>query len=189
MSIGLEFNDLAISKCIEKGYDVRKEPIETFAESHANEFDSVVLFQVLEHIYNVRPFIEALIKAAKVGGEIIIAVPDNSPYHRNFRKYSTMNLPPHHMGLWNATSFENLESQFPIELVDISYVGPTDILNYIYYLGDLILSGSPIYKSPALKFLSMLFLLPYTVPKVVLMKIKKELRPHCIVATFRKLPT
>ena len=58
--------------------------------------------------------IEAL-TVLKKGGKMIIAVPNNNPYLFEWDDYHTLNLPPHHAGLWNKTVFKNIENTFSIK--------------------------------------------------------------------------
>ena len=46
---------------------------------------------------------------------MIIAVPNNNPYLFEWDDYHTLNLPPHHAGLWNKTAFKNIEDVFSIK--------------------------------------------------------------------------
>ena len=185
---GLEFNDLAVQKCLSEGLQVKKESIESFAESNREKFDAVVLFQVLEHISDISPFIEAALSCVRKGGKLIFAVPDNSPYYKNFRIYLTLNLPPHHMGLWNAESFKNLEKMFDVTLESIQYDDDySSFPNYVYFLGDLLVSPfGAAYGNFLLRNLLIVLLLPYTIPIVAKMKLRAELRPHSIIAAFTK---
>ena len=97
---GLEFNNKAIEDCKKEGLTVFAETIEQHAERHAGFYDVVCAFQVLEHIHKINEFITAAVKVLRKGGSLIIGVPNNEPYFQRFNKYSTLNLPPHHMGLW-----------------------------------------------------------------------------------------
>lgn len=186
--VGLEFNDLAVEKCSDKGLDVRKEPISAFSRTNSSQFDAVVLFQVLEHIVDVAGFIRDLLACLKPGGKLIFAVPDNSPFYKNFRVYLTFNLPPHHMGMWNAKSFKHLEDFFPVSLKSVEYDDDySSFANYVYHCGDLILTRLPkVYKNRILRDLLIVGLLPFTIPVVIKMKLFAELRPHSIIATFVK---
>lgn len=183
-AVGLEFNDLAIQKCSNKGLRVEKKSIDEYAIHNESKFDNVVFFQVLEHIKDVQSFLQASIKVLKKNGKLIIAVPDNSPYYKNFRIHETMNLPPHHMGLWNAQSFKNLEKVFAIKNIGIDYVGNPNYLSYVYFHAYLKLLQAGVLK---FKYLFMPFLLPFSAIKVLSMKLSKKLFPDCIVATFVKL--
>lgn len=86
----------------------------------------VCSFQVLEHIADVKSFIESSLKALKKGGRLVVAVPNNDVLffkYRNLRfqnnhylKTLLLNLPPHHMGLWNPRSIVNLASIYNLKL-------------------------------------------------------------------------
>jgi len=116
---GLEFNDEAISKCRAKGLRVEKQPIADFADQNPESFDVVCFFQVLEHISDVAAFVTDALRALKKGGKLIIAVPNNNPFIFRHDVYHTLNLPPHHAGLWSRKAFEQLPRFFPIRLHDV----------------------------------------------------------------------
>ena len=116
---GLELNSKAIADCRKKGLTVHAELIEPYSENHSNVYDVVCTFQVLEHVSNVKSFISSAIKTLKPGGKLIISVPNSNPYFHKHDKYHTLNLPPHHSGLWNKYSLEKLTEYFPIKLENI----------------------------------------------------------------------
>ncbi len=93
--------------------------IQDKAKEVLGEFDVVCAFQVLEHIAEVKSFLDASLKILKVGGNLMIAVPYNNPYLFKNDIFNTLNMPPHHMGLWNQTAFKNLSRIFPIKLDQI----------------------------------------------------------------------
>lgn len=113
---GLELNERAVNKLSEEGLVVKAETIQTFAEKNKEQFDTVCFFQVLEHIYEIKSFLDASIMALKKGGSMIIAVPNNTPYLFNHKMDETFNMPPHHAGLWNKETFEKLEHYYPVKV-------------------------------------------------------------------------
>lgn len=113
---GLEFNDKAMQIGRQNGLTMYKESIEEHAETHAEQYDIVCYFQVLEHIAEIDSFISASIKTLKKGGKLIICVPNNNPYWFHHFKYHSLNLPPHHMGWWDKKSFESLVNIYPLKL-------------------------------------------------------------------------
>lgn len=113
-AIGLELNLDAIAKGEKKGLRIYNEMIEDHANAHAGEYDVVCCFQVLEHIYNVKSFLDAGIKALKKGGKLIIGVPNNNPWLFKQDKWHTLNLPPHHAGLWNRRAFTALQKFYDV---------------------------------------------------------------------------
>jgi len=113
---GLEFNDGAIEDAKTKNLNVLAESIHEHAKNHFEKYDVVCSFQVLEHIVEAGDFIQATLDCLKVGGKLIIGVPNNNPYLYKHDKYHTLNLPPHHMGLWNLESLNNLQNIFAIQV-------------------------------------------------------------------------
>ena len=63
---------------------------------------------------------------------MIIGVPYSNPYLYKKDKFDAMNLPPHHMGLWNEHAFKNLESVLNIKLKEFKIAEVHDML---YYFG------------------------------------------------------
>jgi 2-polyprenyl-3-methyl-5-hydroxy-6-metoxy-1,4-benzoquinol methylase len=118
-TVGIEFNDIAIKKCLEIGLDVKKQSVKEHSLLFPNRYEVVCLFQVLEHIASPQEFINDCIKLLKIGGKLIIGVPNNNPYLFKKDKYHTLNLPPHHMGLWNKESLIQLAKYNQLQVENI----------------------------------------------------------------------
>ncbi|MBK8494193.1 MAG: methyltransferase domain-containing protein [Chitinophagaceae bacterium] len=112
---GLELNTAAAAKATQEGNSIINETIQDHCVQHAGEYDVVCNFQVLEHIVDIRSFMESSLAVLKKGGKMIIAVPNNNPYLFEWDDYHTLNLPPHHAGLWNKETFKKLETVFGIK--------------------------------------------------------------------------
>jgi 2-polyprenyl-3-methyl-5-hydroxy-6-metoxy-1,4-benzoquinol methylase len=118
---GLEMYDLALEMCKEKGIDAKKEFVEMHEKGKTEIYDVVTAFQVLEHVVDVKSFIENAVRLLKKDGRLILAVPNNNPFFQRFNKYTTLNLPPHHMGLWNEESFKRMADFFGLTITKIGY--------------------------------------------------------------------
>jgi SAM-dependent methyltransferase len=116
---GIELSRLAMEKCKEKQLNVESKLIEDLDEK--NKFDVVCSFQVLEHVYDVKSFLDSAIKVLKPGGKLMIGVPNNNPYLHVLDKLHTLNLPPHHAGLWSKKALCSLTKIYPIKIVDIEF--------------------------------------------------------------------
>jgi 2-polyprenyl-3-methyl-5-hydroxy-6-metoxy-1,4-benzoquinol methylase len=116
---GTELNYDSVDAAIKKGLGIEYATIQQKAEKVSEMYDVVCAFQVLEHIAEVKSFLDASIKILKKGGKLMIAVPYNNPYLFGNDKYNTLNMPPHHMGLWGKKAFKNLGEFFPLELEQI----------------------------------------------------------------------
>jgi SAM-dependent methyltransferase len=118
---GLELNPLAVLKCQDQGLNVENKLIQEESKLNNQYYDVVCFFQVLEHIPDVSSFLEASIKSLKEGGRVIIGVPNNNPFLFINDKLHTLNLPPHHAGLWNKKSLSSLQKNFPLRILNIEY--------------------------------------------------------------------
>lgn len=125
---GLEFNEKAANIALKKGLNVKNESIEFHAEDNAEQYDVVCAFQVLEHITQIKTFFEAAIKLLKPQGKLILSVPNNEPFFQRFDRYCVLNLPPHHVGLWNFESFKNLCNVFEITVDKYYFSGTSRLL-------------------------------------------------------------
>ncbi len=119
--VGLELNPKAIEIAQKAGLDVRNELIDAHAAAYPEKYDVVCFFQVLEHINDIKGFIDGALKTLKTGGKLIIGVPNSDPYLLKYDKFHTLNLPPHHAGLWNKATFQQLGNHFPMELQKVGY--------------------------------------------------------------------
>lgn len=129
---GLELNEEAVIEGRKKGLNILKEDVIQHSQENISRYDVVYCFQVLEHITKVHNFIQACLDALKVGGKFIVGVPNNNPFLYKYDKYHTLNLPPHHMGLWNASSLASLPSFFSMRLNDV-LVEPLYEYEYEHY--------------------------------------------------------
>lgn len=118
---GLEISETAVEKARANGLDVRREEIGEHSERNEGRYDVVCAFQVLEHVPNPAKFLTACINCLKRGGSLVLAVPNCDPYYSCGQLYAVVNLPPHHMGLWNAKVFAKLASYFPLSLEATEY--------------------------------------------------------------------
>jgi 2-polyprenyl-3-methyl-5-hydroxy-6-metoxy-1,4-benzoquinol methylase len=117
---GLELNESAAEKARQKGLQVLTERIEVHAQRNHEMYDVVCAFQVLEHIADVYAFLEAAVQCLKKGGKLILCVPNNDSFIK-YIEFLEVNLPPHHMGLWNRESLINLQTVFPVSVYEVLY--------------------------------------------------------------------
>ena len=127
-SIGLELNIAAAYAAQDKGLKVLTQSIESHANECPNTYDVVCSFQVMEHIADVKSVVQASVDALRKGGRLIISVPNNSSFIKHSEN-SIMNMPPHHMCLWDEKSLSNLQENFGITL-DRFYYEPLQKYHY-----------------------------------------------------------
>ncbi|GAA0559469.1 class I SAM-dependent methyltransferase [Chitinophaga japonensis] len=116
---GLELNPRAIEAGRARGLQMDEELIEEHAARHEGAYDVVCTFQVLEHIYDVRGYLDACLLALRKGGKLIIGVPNNNPYLYKHDKWHLLNLPPHHAGLWSKKAFMALPGFYNVTVENV----------------------------------------------------------------------
>ncbi|MDZ4851319.1 MAG: methyltransferase domain-containing protein [Pirellulaceae bacterium] len=117
--VGLELNKAAQRDAIDDGVDVRCESVQSHSVSNVECYDIVCSFQVMEHIYELRSVLNASIAALKVGGKLIISVPNNHSFIKDLD--NALNMPPHHMCLWEEDSLRSLQNYYPLKLEMIKF--------------------------------------------------------------------
>lgn len=125
---GLEINEDAIREAQNNGLKMTKGFIQDHQIEWESKYDFVLAFQVLEHIPEIRSFIESCIHVINSQGKLLFGVPNNDSYIFKNDRYHTLNLPPHHMGWWNDKSLRSLERYFQMDLID-TMAEPADLDN------------------------------------------------------------
>jgi len=176
---GIELNSKAVSEARAKGLDVTNETIDEFAKKNAESFDVVCSMQVLEHITEIRSFILSSLQVLKKGGQMIICVPNNNPFLYRHDFFHTLNLPPHHAGLWNREAFSSLPRFFPMKLSNV-FIEP--LQDYKKWYKTQIEHYKEL-RNPAAGILS---LVPRPVYKVPLILLRKYIEGRNILVEFIK---
>jgi len=115
---GLELNSGAMNDCLKNKLLVYSDTIEKFSEAKKNIYDVVCSFEVLEHVAEVKSFIDSSLYALKPGGLMVVSVPNNDCLMFKYGD-GTLNIPPHHMGLWTMNSLIKLQEYFPMKIESI----------------------------------------------------------------------
>ena len=123
---GIEFSTKAREMAAKNNIKMENELIQNYVKKKQNFFDVVVSFQVLEHVSDPKNFIEAKLRALKIGGKMIITVPSED----SFLKYVTnglFNMPPHHVTRWNDKTFHFLSKKYELKIINIYHEKVQDI--------------------------------------------------------------
>ena len=185
---GLELNKNAAALCREKGLSVYDELIEQHAENHAEYYDMVCMFQVLEHVSDVHSFILSALSVLKVNGKLVIGVPNNEPYFAGYDKFCTLNLPPHHMGLWNKKVFEKFAFLFQLNISAVCYDQQARILSSAYLRAKYMAKVKTLPGSHSVpEKIQILAYSIFTVPATIYKKIFGHLNGSHIAVLFNKI--
>lgn len=131
--LGIEFNDKAIKEANKEGVKLVKEDIIKMSTKNIEKFDVVCSFHVLEHVQNLKKFIEASIKTLKHDGILIIAVPCNDSILTSNHNH-VLNLPPHHINRFYIKTMKCLQEEYSLTLIDYkldSVWGKIPHMNYV----------------------------------------------------------
>ena len=116
-AMGVELNAAAVAEGQAAGLKVECRDVLPFSHKQAGSFDCVAAFQVLEHIADPVPFLEAAVRLLKPGGRLVIGVPNGFGWYGRLPwRDSLLDGPPHHMGKWNAAALQFLTRILPIDL-------------------------------------------------------------------------
>jgi SAM-dependent methyltransferase len=113
--IGLEYTQKSVNEAQERGLDVRNMSLQTYALDHRESADVVCMFQVLEHVPDVRPFLESAVACLKKGGRLIVSVPSADSFLRQAVN-NVLNMPPHHVTWWSNRSLDKIATLFGLQI-------------------------------------------------------------------------
>ncbi len=191
--IGLEFSWNARDMALKDGIKVLNESIEQHAKNNEGKYDVVCSFQVLEHVNNIRSFIESSIACLKPDGLLICSVPNADSFLSSIRN-GILNMPPHHVTWWTDKSLHSIAMIFGLEMVELKCEVLSDVHRNLY--SSTVVSNAFNFilgRSPGLIDTSLLgrFI---NIVTIVLGRfysmgiINKNVRPHghTITAVFRK---
>lgn len=112
---GLESNLAAAESARQRGLLVWSEDIRAFAEAHPAGYDAVCAFQVLEHVPDLRRFLQAMLTLVRPGGLVVLAVPNQDSFIR-LATNNVLDGPPHHLTRWTSAVLRKLPDLFPLRL-------------------------------------------------------------------------
>lgn len=118
---GLELNEHSVYIGKQEGLKIFPDTIQIHADYNFEKYDIVCSYQVLEHISNPWSFLQAKVKALKHGGTMIVCVPNNDSKFLKWNNYPPLNMPPHHMGLWDKNSLEAMGKLLNLEMLSVEY--------------------------------------------------------------------
>ena len=117
-AVGVELNHFAAKRVCKKGFQVYEYDLDRLADRRgANGYDVVCSFQVLEHAAAPRAFLSGMLRNLRIGGRLILSVPNAAVIRRvDPKNQDLLNQPPHHMSHWDTRVFQSLNKYFPVRL-------------------------------------------------------------------------
>jgi SAM-dependent methyltransferase len=179
-SVGLELNESAVIK--KDKWEIVNKHIEEYSKVHVEQYDLVCSYQVLEHIADVNSFLDSSISCIKKGGKLIISVPNNESFIKDI--FSPLNLPPHHMGMWDQGSLVSLIKMFPLKLLQV-HIEELKEYHVESYIASKYYNKRNKFLNKIIKKIHILTGL-YQIKKLEVLKNREELIGHTILVVFEK---
>lgn len=129
---GLELNIDTVKKLRRKGLNVLAETIEEHSKYNFEKYDMIVSFQVLEHVADVNSFIKNSLFCLKPNGKLILSVPNHDAFI-GLDEFGILDMPPHHMGLWNEKSLKYISTIFNLKIENV-FIEPLQSYHIDYYI-------------------------------------------------------
>lgn len=99
-------------------YNIHLLPIETLNELPAQKFDVITLWHVLEHVHDLKEYMQIFKKLLKHNGRLIIAVPNYTSYDAQFyKKYWAAYDVPRHLYHFSPNSMQVLVKNNQMQIV------------------------------------------------------------------------
>jgi 2-polyprenyl-3-methyl-5-hydroxy-6-metoxy-1,4-benzoquinol methylase len=182
---GLELNEDAVTNCREKGLDVHSSDLHEYALRKGGEFDYVVTFQVLEHIEDVGSFLNSAVKLLKPNGKLVISVPNNNSFMRH-DELNLLNLPPHHMNLWDEESLQKIAPLFSCVLDNIIFE-PLQSYHTSWYVNNVLKQNETQFKKLPKGPRGLVFRLVKKILENWVAEERENIRGHSVVALYSKI--
>jgi 2-polyprenyl-3-methyl-5-hydroxy-6-metoxy-1,4-benzoquinol methylase len=115
---GIELNRDAIAKKV-TNFPVEATSLDSYHTNDGSGFDAVCAFQVLEHIAAPKEFIQAALDRLRPGGILVLSTP-NFGYFQYSEQIDPFDLPPHHMGHFQESTFKRIGDLFGLEVVSLT---------------------------------------------------------------------
>ncbi len=117
---GIEINEAAVSIAVQRGLPVDHIDLSDLASAKPGIYGAVCAFQVLEHVPDPRGFLEDCIALLKVGGKLLISVPNNLGFIQYDRE-DWLNRPPHHATHWSWQVFQAIPKLMQLKQQRLKY--------------------------------------------------------------------
>ncbi|MBP9865283.1 MAG: class I SAM-dependent methyltransferase [Candidatus Omnitrophica bacterium] len=160
---GLDFDEAAVQKCRERGFEAVARRVEDFIEGNGT-FDAVIMLQLIEHVEDPALIARRVFELLKPGGYFIIETPNiDSLDFKLFKKSHWGHFHfPRHWHLFSTLSLHRMLRSAGFEIAETSYL--LSVSGWIISVHNALLDrGCP---KPMVQFFS--FQNPLLLPLVVL---------------------
>lgn len=111
--------------CRSRGIEVFETPIEKL-DLPPESLDIAVSFEVIEHLFEPRRFLEAMHRYVRPGGIIVVSCPNGEGFDVRVLGERSVAVDPEHLNYFNPESLSRLCSEVGFEPIEISTPGKLD---------------------------------------------------------------
>jgi SAM-dependent methyltransferase len=169
--------------------DVRNETAAEHAASHAEEYDVVCAFHVIEHVADPLGFGRDLTRCLRPGGRLYIAVPAWGSPITDIPNF-VFNAPPHHLSWWNEAALRALANRLNLAIDAVEPVPFSSHDSIIYWMGRFApkLTGKRYFRAHWAWYAGLAW--SWLVGRVAdtLFRIPASAKPSGLLLVARKLP-
>lgn len=107
---GVEFNPARVAALRARGFEVFAGGLPAYArQAPSASYDSVCLFEILEHLDDAADWLDAAKTLLKPGGRLLVGTPNRDRTFDPFQGYQAdIDNPPHHLTRWSADALTRL---------------------------------------------------------------------------------
>jgi SAM-dependent methyltransferase len=117
--VAVEYNDVASQRLRDQGYMVVQQDVRTAGfDRFEHAFDSIFMFQVLEHMDKLDELAKRLHFLTSNRANLFIAVPNPIRIRFNEQHGSLLDMPPNHISRWNRRSLTAFAARAGFEMVE-----------------------------------------------------------------------
>ena len=133
---GLEPHSFPTQDLAHHDIHILPETIAEHAMTHAQTYDVICAFQVLEHVPNPCEFLTTALACLKPNGLFILGVPSAESYITRITNF-VLNAPPHHVTWWSDQALQNLADQFHLSILDLVHAPVESWETRLYWMQRL----------------------------------------------------
>ena len=124
--IGVEPTPELANTCRQKGIEVIESPIEKVLLAKSQKFNAIVNFEVIEHLFNPRQFVEACRKSLLPGGLLVITCPNSKGFDFLTLGKDCNSVDHEHLNYFNPKSISKLISKVGFKILEVITPGRLD---------------------------------------------------------------
>ena len=122
-AVGVDQNPEGMRQLRAAGIEGHCLDLAALAQSPVGQFDLVCGFQVVEHLSDLEPFVQAVQATVAPGGRLMVSVPNAERLRIN--PLDPLDCPPHHVSHWRPAQLRELALRAGFEVTSMSYERPT----------------------------------------------------------------